>query len=115
MLLLLLPLLLTALKIAVIASQTARLKQNIREECFSAALLGLRSGEEIAAAREFVEKFPDFEIKVTDDPHSESEKGKGMEHQLVFNLKNETMNINCGAYAKWKNEEWDYEIVLDKF
>ena len=112
MLLLLLPLLLGILKMTVQLLQIVNLKQDMRAQCFSVSLGGLRAGQ---SAAEILNRLTAQLPNTAVTPVSKTATAEKPLRRMVFNLKNDITNFNCGAEAQWKNQTWDYAVILDKF
>ena len=116
MLLLLLPLLLGVYKMTIAMSRVVNQKQSMRELCFAAGLTGLQGRQSAAeAAAALASLVPDTEVNLASAPESETAEADNLPRRLVFNLKNDFANFNCGAEAQWKNQTTVYEIILDRF
>jgi Flp pilus assembly protein TadG len=115
MLLLALPLLLSLIKITTEVSILVFQRQKMREACFLAALSGLKLSTAEAALTALATQLPESEVTASFVPDSETPAKNRHSKSLVFNLKSEKSEFNCGARALWKNGTWQYEIILDRF
>lgn len=115
MLLLALPMLLLIFKTTLSLFSNIRSQQVARERCFSVSLAALRDNSPAASFISQLEvQLPKYAVTPVALPEAESPEANYAVRKMVFNLKNEVADFNCGAEAQWRDNLWHYQIVLDK-